>query len=112
MEIAPAYTPIAELVFDGHSLYTVTWVPFETYVDYRGEYQYERGDLTLTVWDQWSTLVPEDADLSGTAGVVDDELLLLNIWLGTPLGAPPDPIARCGHRFRRLPPGQGRSPDY
>lgn len=77
--------------------FSVTWSPFETYVDYAGQYRVseEDGTIELTL----GNLAPPNAKGRGTFTVTDqDELLLEGIWLGARDhgGA----TEACGHRFR------------
>ncbi len=102
-EIAPAQ-PIGELIFEKGSDFKVTWVAFETYVDYWGLYSYDAqtGALTMTV--SRGNYIPSDPDLSGTA-VIDarGRLVLNDMWLGMPhpIGSknvkPPGKV--CSQRF-------------
>jgi hypothetical protein len=88
---------IPELVFRDTGEFTVTWTPFETYIDYGGTFTYDEptGALVLTV--DGGNYIPPDVDGEGTATVVDGQLVLEDIWLGTAQN-PVTPPA-CGHVF-------------
>jgi len=90
---------INELVFHADGRIQVTWNPFEIYVDYWGQYQYEVGSGALTITGVAGNYVPTDLDGDGTATVTGTDLVLADMWLGTSstgTGAP-----ACGHRFTR-----------
>jgi hypothetical protein len=78
--------------------YSVTWSPFERYVDYAGTYAVieENGTIELTMGKN----APPDADGLGTFTITDQgELILSDIWLGT--RGQEDATPACGHIFRR-----------
>lgn len=83
------------LTSDGN--YSVTWTPFEFFVDYAGPYKVdeEKGLLELTL----GNLAPPDAKGRGHYSITDQgELVLEGIWLGV---RHPEGITQaCGHRFR------------
>jgi hypothetical protein len=77
--------------------YSVTWSPFETYVDYAGQYRVseEEGAIELTL----GNLAPPQAKGRGSFSVTDQgELLLEGIWLGARDHG--SATEACGHRFR------------
>ena len=87
---------IAEIIFCKDQ-FGVTWTPFETYVDYWGDYSLdpETNELTMTVTG--GNFIPDDADLTGTVEFqADGSIVLRDIYLGTKEGetllAP-----ACGH---------------
>ncbi|MBA2445846.1 MAG: hypothetical protein H0V49_11015 [Nocardioidaceae bacterium] len=97
---------IEELNFDADGTFAVTWVPFESYVDYWGTYTFdlERGTLELTVTG--GNHIPPDVDGEGRFTVdATRRLNLTDIWLGaSPQRDPGTPSAssgpaNCGHRF-------------
>jgi hypothetical protein len=97
-EVAPEL-PIEELVFSAEGSFTLTWQPFESYVDYWGTYAFGllKGTLELTVTG--GNQVPDDIDGMGTFAIDEaGNLVLTDIWLGMP-----DRIdvaaTNCGHRF-------------
>ncbi|MEJ2211999.1 MAG: hypothetical protein P8129_23610 [Anaerolineae bacterium] len=77
--------------------YSVTWTPFETFVDYAGQYQVseEDGTMELTVGDR----APAGAKGQGRFSITDQgDLLLEGIWLGARYQR--KEVEACGHRFR------------
>ncbi len=96
-EVTPAL-PIEELVFAVDGTFAVTWMPFESYVDYWGAYvvDIEQGKLELTVTN--GNNVPADIDGSGRISLdAAGRLTLTEMWLGVPQSGR-DP-SHCGHRF-------------
>jgi hypothetical protein len=98
-EITPE-TKIGELRFSADGTFSVTWHPFEIFVDYWGTYEADRetGELTITMQSSMSP-PPEDFNGEGTFEVRDDGSLgLEGIWLGSPPGS--ERIRPgCGHVF-------------
>ena len=97
-EVVPEH-PIEEIIFYASGDFTVTWYPFEVYVDYWGTYTYDldSGSLDLEVIN--GNYIPGDIDGKGSFHFNDDgELLLENIWLGIPEGSV---TAACGHVLSR-----------
>jgi hypothetical protein len=95
-----AFTPepiLYELVFRDTGEFTVTWTPFESYIDYAGTFTHDpdSGALVLTI--DGGNYVPSDIDGEGTATIVDGQLVLTDMWLGT-AQQPVTPPA-CGHVF-------------
>ena len=97
-EEVPVERPIGELRFRADGRVSVTWVPFETYVDYWSRYRLtESGDLSLST--EGGNFLPQDVDLEGRFTIDESgDLLLQEMWLGSHLdsGTP-----TCGHRFTR-----------
>jgi len=96
----PAFVPepiLPELVFYDTGEFTVTWTPFEVYIDYWGTYVYDEGTGELSLTVEGGNYVPADVDAEGTATVVDGALTLEDMWLGT-AQSPVTPAA-CGHVF-------------
>jgi hypothetical protein len=91
--------PIGELRFFADGRVNVTWVPFETYVDYSGTYTFsENGTLELVITG--GSYTPDDIDGQGTFFIDQDgQLLLQDMWLGSPHEERGS--ANCGHRFVR-----------
>lgn len=80
---------IGELKFTADGKFNVTWVPFETYVDYWGTYTYDRATGALTMTVESGNHVPTDAKLAGTARTdPDGKLQITGIFFGTPGGEP------------------------
>ncbi len=99
-EIVPL-KPIQELQFKADGLFSVTWVPFETYRDYWGTYTHDvqKGTLQLTI--AGGNYVPKDVDGAGGFSIdAEGHLILKDIWLGSPRDA--KLAANCGHRFKLL----------
>jgi hypothetical protein len=96
--VVPA--PIQELVFDATGGFSVTWTPFEVYKDYWGTYRFDPAVKSFSAEVEGDNQRPANLDLSGTASVVGDELILEDLWLGDPsrmaAGA-----SRCSYRFVR-----------
>jgi hypothetical protein len=88
--------PIRELIFEADGRYSVTWLPFETYKDYWGRYQYDPRAHTLSLTVEGANYRPPERALSGEARVEDRTLTLR----GLSLGAPQNGI-RCSAPFRR-----------
>lgn len=97
-------TTIGELRFGADGTFSVTWHPFEIFVDYWGTYEADRetGALTLTVTSGMAP-TPEDFDGEGRFEVRDDgSLVLEGIWLGSsPYRDASTPA--CGHVFAPWP---------
>ena len=96
-EVAPE-EPIRELQFRADGTFSVTWMPFEVYRDYWGNYRYDSEGGTLDLAIEGGNYVPEDVDGSGSF-VIDEEgrLVLKDMWLGTWMASTGD--ANCGHIF-------------
>ena len=90
--------PIGELRFYADGRVDVTWMPFETYVDYWGTYTFSKdGSIELVITG--GNYVPDDFDGTGKF-VIDEEgyLVLEDMWLGSPEER--GDTVNCGHRFR------------
>jgi hypothetical protein len=99
-EVVAPETRIGELRFGADGTFSVTWHPFEIFVDYWGMYEADReaGTLTLVIEGSMGP-TPEDFDGEGRFEVRDDgSLALEGIWLGTPPGREAATPA-CGHVF-------------
>jgi hypothetical protein len=88
---------IPELVFRDTGEFTVTWTPFETYIDYWGTFTYDEGSGALVLTVEGGNYVPPDVEGEGTATIVDSQLVLEDLWLGVAQN-PVTPVA-CGHVF-------------
>lgn len=88
---------IPELIFYDTGEFTVTWTPFEVYIDYWGTFTHDPGTGALSLTVTGGNYVPADVDGEGTATVVGGELTLEDVWLGTSQD-PVTPVA-CGHVF-------------
>ncbi|MCY0987841.1 hypothetical protein OV203_11950 [Nannocystis sp. ILAH1] len=97
-EVAPEQA-IQELWFRASGEVQVTWSPFEVYFDYWSDYTYDlqTGDLTIT--PTGGNYVPADVEGVGKFSIEGSQLVLEDMWLGSPQnGMTP---ANCGHRFER-----------
>ena len=95
-EFEPEKT-IGEFRLTSDGIFSVTWSPFEHFVDYAGRYEVseEDGAIELAMDDR----APPDADGLGHFEIADQgELILENIWLGA--RAQENVTKACGHRFR------------
>jgi hypothetical protein len=92
---------IEELVFAADGSFAVTWMPFESYVDYWGDYTYSLADGTLNLVLTGGNQLPDDVDARGHYALdANGDLVLPDLWLGTPAFGPDGP-PNCGHRFSR-----------
>jgi len=93
----PPSDPIRELLFTSYGYFQVTWQPFELYVDYWGHYGFDidTGALSMTIAD--GNYIPTDFDGDGTVTFEGDQLVLREIWLGSPERS--YSVRACGHRF-------------
>ena len=92
---------IAEIIFC-QGEFTVTWTPFETYIDYWGDYSLdsETNELTMTVTG--GNFIPADTDLTGTVEFqADGSVVLRDIYLGTKDGES-SVAAACSHVLNLL----------
>jgi hypothetical protein len=96
-EVVPEET-IEELIFFADGTFTVTWFPFESYKDYWGTYTFDLAQRTLELTVTGGNTIPPDVDGQGRFALdTPGQLLLTDLWLGTPVsGRGP---ANCGHRF-------------
>ncbi len=96
-EVVPA-DPIAELIFRYDGTFTVTWHPFERYVDYGGTYTYDVQQSTLNLIVTGGNYIPPDFHGSGSFSFDSEgRLILRGIWLGSPRDTKGS--ANCGHSF-------------
>jgi hypothetical protein len=87
---------IGEFRLTPNGRYSVTWTPFETFVDYAGQYTVseEDGTIELNLGDR----APAGAKGRGRFSITDQgDLLLEGIWLGTRHQG--REMEACGHRF-------------
>jgi hypothetical protein len=91
--------PLRELVFGGDGHFSVTWMPFESYKDYWGTYQFDRQTGKLQLQVVGGNYVPNGLDLDGRALFEGtDEIRLSDLWLGS---RTPPPGQVCASTFRR-----------
>jgi hypothetical protein len=98
--VEPRY-PIGELHFLADGSFSVTWIPFEIYLDYWGSYTFDpaTGEISLTI-ENGNWIPPDFRLFDGPRFRVEGGVLSLDgLWLGTPFGG--DPGIRCGHRFEQ-----------
>ena len=87
---------IAEIIFC-QGEFAVTWTPFETFIDYWGDYSLDSATNELTMTVTGGNFIPDDTDLTGTVEFpADGSIILRDIYLGTKEGeSAPEPA--CGH---------------
>jgi hypothetical protein len=74
-----------ELVFRADGRFTLTWHPFEVYVDYWGTYTHSAVDGALQMRIEGGNYIPQTTDLSGSAKVQDDgSIRLEGVYFGPP----------------------------
>lgn len=86
---------MGEVAFYGDQRFNVTWTPFEVYIDYWGTYRIDAAAQTLELTVESGNYVPPDVDSSGTYRFEDGQLILEDMFLGTPSGGVAAPA--CGH---------------
>ena len=100
-QVAPFY-PIGELRLVSDGELTVTWVPFESYIDYFGTYQVDEINGTIRIDAEERNYLPSDIDGEGRYAVtVEENLLLRDMWLGSAQSQKTEMIP-CGQVFERL----------
>jgi hypothetical protein len=97
-EVAPEET-LNEISFWADGTIWVTWLPFEVYVDYWGTHAFDTGAGTLAITATGGNYVPTDIDGTGTFHFDGANLILEDMWLGSPQGSTMP--ARCGHKLMR-----------
>ena len=75
--------PIGELVFDADGGFSVTWVPFEVYHDYRGTFTTDVRAGAIELKRGQGNFTPSDFDGHGSFEVNGDVLVLRDVWFGT-----------------------------
>ncbi len=99
---------INELIFKANGRYSVTWIPFEIYIDYVGAYSFDLKTGKMSMEIEGVNFVPPDFKGSGTFEMEGaNTIVLKNIYLGTKgRGAKEskagDALQACGHKFIRL----------
>ena len=91
---------INEIILYGNGTFTVTWAPFETYVDYWGDYTFDLDAGTFSMVIRNGNFIPDDFDGEGRFHLEGEQLILESIWLGTSdwRGIPNPPNdPHCGH---------------
>jgi hypothetical protein len=95
-EFVPEAT-IGEFRLTSDGIFSVAWSPFETYVDYAGQYEVreKNGAIQLAMGDR----APPGAEGQGHFTITDQgELILEDIWLGA--REQENVTKACGHKFR------------
>ena len=93
-------TLLRELHLKANGQFEVTWMPFETYVDYWGDYQFDPATGAVSFTPTGGNYRPPDADLTGRASLGPDGLLRLSdLFFGSPRSGGVSPSA-CGLVFK------------
>lgn len=88
-----------EVIFTADGRLSVSFAPFEVFVDYVGQYTAAEGTITLS--PRMLNYLPPDVDGSGTYALDDaGRLELRGIYLGSSQYGEEDELA-CGHRLER-----------
>lgn len=91
---------IRELIFDADGSFSVTWRPFEKYIDYLGSYEYVRDGGNLTMEVGRGNYIPQEIDLDGSISFNEEgDLVMVDFWLGSPPSEQLPP--QCGYVFTR-----------
>ena len=85
--------PVRELEF-APGLFSVTFHPFETYKDYWGTYTFDPATGALVMTVAGGNNIPAGLDLDGVARMEGGHLILEQMFLGDPRGAPPGRACR------------------
>jgi hypothetical protein len=100
-ERVPA-SAIGEIAIGAEGEMRVTWSPFEVYVDYRADHGFSAVDDprtgTVSMTGIGGNHAPPDIDGEGTYRMDGADLILEDLWLGTPRDGTDAP--GCGHRLR------------
>ena len=92
--------PLRELHLKAGGQFEVTWQPFETYVDYWGDYQFDPATGAISFTPTGGNYRPTDADLTGRAVIGADGLLRLSdLFFGSSRSGGASPSA-CGLVFK------------
>lgn len=74
---------IGEIIFC-RGQFSVTRTPFETFIDYMGDYELNRDTNELTMTVTGGNFIPDDVDLSGRVEFeADGSIVLRDIYLGS-----------------------------
>jgi hypothetical protein len=88
LEGCSAPEPVRELEFRPENRFSVTFMPFETYQDYWGSYDFDSATKRLKLTVEGGNFVPPSLDLEGEAELSDGRLRLKDLFLGSRDGAP------------------------
>lgn len=92
--------PLRELHLKANGQFEVTWMPFETYVDYWGDYAFDPATGVVVFTPTGGNYRPVDADLTGRASLGPDGLLrLTDLFFGSSRSGDAMPSA-CGLVFK------------
>lgn len=84
--------PLRELKFTTEGRFNVTWTPFESYVDYWGDYRFDPATGALAMTTTGGNSIAPDAVLTGKAAIgADGQLILTGVDFGRREGRPPAP---------------------
>jgi hypothetical protein len=99
-EKPPVTEPIEEFDITADGTFTVTWHPFETYVDYWGAYEHNATNGAIRMKVDGGNFVPADFNGKGRFSVdAQGELTLSQVWLGS-RNAPRKPRS-CVYHFKK-----------
>ena len=84
-----AADPVRELVFRPQNRFAVTFLPFETYQDYWGTYEFDSVTGRLVLKVEGGNSIPPGLDLEGKAGLESGRLTLSEMFLGSKNGFVP-----------------------
>lgn len=84
---APAES-VGELEFQPENRFAVTFMPFETYQDYWGDYDFDPATKRIRLKVEGGNFVPPNLDLEGEADLAEGRLRLKDMFLGSREGAP------------------------
>lgn len=98
----PLSVPIKELEFRASGWFSVTWMPFETYRDYWGEYSSNAGSGAVSLKVTDGNFVPRDFLGDGAYKLTDDgkTLELSGLYLGKKGNDPPQETKKPGPQCR------------
>ena len=88
---------IGELEFAPQNRFAVTFVPFETYQDYWGTYEFDPATGLLRLKIEGGNFIPPGLDLEGRAELSSGRLILRDMFLGSRSGYAPD--GSCAYVF-------------
>jgi hypothetical protein len=91
--------PIGELKLTEDGRFSVTWQPFETYVDYWGRYTVTGDTMRWVV--EGGNLIPPHLDLEGQFSLTPDALTLSEMFLGAQKAGVDSDDGSCEYSFGR-----------
>ena len=81
---------VGELEFYPGNRFAVTFVPFETYQDYWGSFEFDPATGRLSLKVEGGNFVPPGLDLEGRAELSSGRLILREMFLGSRAGQAPE----------------------